>query len=77
MAGLAATPCPSCLSICHSRLSPLSVVQNWGEYMTECTFNWRMMKYVFTECHVYDEQKCYVPFDFQVLEGEGRGGGTG
>jgi hypothetical protein len=22
--------------------------QNWGQYMTSCTFNWRMMKTIFT-----------------------------
>lgn len=25
-----------------------SLRENWGDYMTECTFNWRMMKYIFT-----------------------------
>jgi hypothetical protein len=25
-----------------------SLKQNWGEYMTSCTFNWRMMKTIFT-----------------------------
>ncbi|WIA23055.1 hypothetical protein OEZ86_009970 [Tetradesmus obliquus] len=40
-----------------------SLKQNWGEYMTSCTFNWRMMKTIFTELHVYDEKKNYVPFD--------------
>eukprot|EP00887_Chlorella_sp_A99_P001620 scaffold8.g1620.t1 len=45
-----------------------SLRTNWGEYMTECTFNWRMMKYIFTECHVYDKERCYVPFDFEKEE---------
>ncbi len=40
-----------------------SLRQNWGDYMTECSFNWRMMKNIFTELHVYDDQKNYVPFD--------------
>lgn len=40
-------------------LSILSV-QNWGEYMTECTFNWRMMKTIFTELHVYDEVRLMI-----------------
>ena len=31
------------------------MLQNWGEYMTEASFNWRMMKNIFTELHVYDE----------------------
>lgn len=36
--------------------------------MTECRFNWRMMKTIFTELHVYDEEKTYVPFDFKKEE---------
>ena len=32
-----------------------SLKQNWGEYMNETTFNWRMIKQVITQCHVYDE----------------------
>jgi len=43
-------------------------LQNWGEYMTECSFNWRMMKNIFTELHVYDKEKNYVPFDFAEEE---------
>ena len=38
------------------------------QYMTECRFNWRMMKTIFTELHVYDEDKTYVPFDFKKEE---------
>lgn len=45
-----------------------SLRQNWGQYMTECTFNWRMMKNIFTECHVYDKENNYKPFDFQKEE---------
>jgi omega-6 fatty acid desaturase (delta-12 desaturase) len=45
-----------------------SLRANWGEHMTEATFNWRMMKNIFTECHVYDEQENYVPFDFEKSE---------
>ena len=45
-----------------------SLRSNWGEYMTECTFNWRMMKAIITECHVYDEKENYVPFDFEKEE---------
>lgn len=45
-----------------------SLRKNWGEYMTECDFNWRMMKNIFTECHVYDEENNYVPFDFEGEE---------
>lgn len=38
------------------------------QYMTECRFNWRMMKTIFTELHVYDEEKTYLPFDFKKEE---------
>eukprot|EP00879_Flechtneria_rotunda_P000185 GHRR01000256.1.p1 GENE.GHRR01000256.1~~GHRR01000256.1.p1 ORF type:complete len:427 (+),score=109.84 GHRR01000256.1:129-1409(+) len=40
-----------------------SLKQKWGQYMTRARFNWRMMKTIFTELHVYDKQKNYVPFD--------------
>jgi omega-6 fatty acid desaturase (delta-12 desaturase) len=45
-----------------------SLKQNWGQYMTSCTFNWRMMKTIFTELHVYDKDKNYAPFDAQKPE---------
>ncbi|KAK9812776.1 hypothetical protein WJX72_003473 [[Myrmecia] bisecta] len=45
-----------------------SLRSNWGEYMTEGRFNWRMMKTIFTELHMYDEENNYVPFDFQKPE---------
>lgn len=38
------------------------------QYMTEASWNWRMMKYIFTELHVYDEQQNYVPFDYEKEE---------
>jgi len=40
-----------------------SLRENWGENMTEGTFNWRMMKTLFTELHIYDKKTNYVPFD--------------
>ncbi|GLC49668.1 hypothetical protein PLESTB_000273500 [Pleodorina starrii] len=45
-----------------------SLRKNWGEYMTECTFNWRVVKNICTECHVYDEKINYKPFDFKKEE---------
>jgi acyl-lipid omega-6 desaturase (Delta-12 desaturase) len=45
-----------------------SLRANWGEYMTECDFNWRMVKTICTELHVYDEEKNYVPFDYAKEE---------
>ena len=50
------------------RAANASLRANWGEYMTECDFNWRMLKTIFTELHVYDEEKNYVPFDFKAPE---------
>ena len=38
------------------------------QYMTEASWNWRMMKYIFTELHVYDEEQNYVPFDYEKEE---------
>ena len=35
------------------------------QYLTECTFNWRMIKGIVTECHVYDKENNYKPFDFE------------
>ena len=31
--------------------------------MTEGSWNWRMMKAIFTECHLYDESRNYAAFD--------------
>lgn len=33
------------------------------QYMTEATFNWRMIKNICAECHVFDEQSNYRAFD--------------
>ena len=41
-----------------------SLRSNWGRHMTEASWNWRMMKAIMTECHVYDAASNYVPFDF-------------
>jgi acyl-lipid omega-6 desaturase (Delta-12 desaturase) len=38
------------------------VVSLWLQYMTETTFNWRMMKNICTELHVYDETINYKAF---------------
>lgn len=45
-----------------------SLRANWGDYMTECTFNWRMMKTIFTELHVFDPVTNYKPFDYKGEE---------
>ncbi len=36
--------------------------------MTECTFNWRVVKNIITECHVYDSETNYKPFDYKKEE---------
>lgn len=45
-----------------------SLQENWGEYMTDTRFNPRMLKAIITQCHVYDEEKNYVPFDYRKEE---------
>ncbi len=35
------------------------------QYMTEGRFNWRMMKTIFTELHLYDEDANYIAFDWE------------
>eukprot|EP00803_Ostreobium_quekettii_P005669 evm.model.scf_2828.1 EVM.evm.TU.scf_2828.1 scf_2828:2413-3747(-) len=45
------------------RAATESLRENWGVYMTEANFNWRMMKSIFTELHVYDKEKNYIPID--------------
>lgn len=37
------------------RKAHASLKENWGDYMCECDFNLRMLKNIFTECHVYDK----------------------
>ncbi|XP_038695420.1 omega-6 fatty acid desaturase, chloroplastic-like [Tripterygium wilfordii] len=40
-----------------------SLQANWGKYLTEATWNWRLMKTIMTMCHVYDKDRNYVAFD--------------
>lgn len=40
-----------------------SLRQNWGEYMTEAKFNWRLFRTIAAELHVFDRERNYVPFD--------------
>ncbi|KAJ1268628.1 hypothetical protein BS78_07G149400 [Paspalum vaginatum] len=40
-----------------------SIKQNWGKYVNEANWNWRLMKTILTRCHVYDKDRYYVPFD--------------
>mmetsp|Transcript_44342 Transcript_44342/g.141136 ORF Transcript_44342/g.141136 Transcript_44342/m.141136 type:complete len:456 (+) Transcript_44342:48-1415(+) len=39
------------------------LVDKYGQYMNICHWNFKLMKYIFTELHIYDEEKNYVPFD--------------
>ncbi|KAL0013531.1 hypothetical protein SO802_000600 [Lithocarpus litseifolius] len=45
------------------RAAHKSLQENWGKYLNEATWNWRLMKTILTECHVYDQEQNYVPFD--------------
>lgn len=40
-----------------------SIQENWGKYLNEATWNWRLMKTIMTLCHVYDEEENYVAFN--------------
>ncbi|KAK0572555.1 hypothetical protein LWI29_033414 [Acer saccharum] len=40
-----------------------SLHQNWGKYMNEAKWNWRLMKTIMTVCHIYDETKNYISFE--------------
>lgn len=44
------------------RLLPV-MVSCMLQHINEATWNWTLMRTIFTECHVYDEEKNYVPFD--------------
>ncbi|KAL3695200.1 hypothetical protein R1sor_009276 [Riccia sorocarpa] len=50
------------------RMAYDSIQQNWGKYVNKCTWNWRLMKTIMTECHIYDKEKNYVPFDHGLEE---------
>ena len=39
-----------------------------AQYMTEAEWNPRMMKTIFTELHLYDEDENYAPFDYKKEE---------
>lgn len=40
-----------------------SIQENWGPYLNEATWNWRLMKTILTVCHVYDKERNYTAFD--------------
>ena len=37
------------------RKAHASLQKNWGDYMCEANFNMRMLRNIFTECHIYDK----------------------
>nr|AFK34579.1 unknown [Medicago truncatula] len=45
------------------RAAHKSIQENWGKYLNEASWNWRLMKTIMTVCHVYDKQQNYVSFD--------------
>ncbi|KAK4781312.1 hypothetical protein SAY87_017418 [Trapa incisa] len=45
------------------RAAHKSLQGNWGKYLNEATWNWRLMKTIMTICHVYDKEQNYVAFD--------------
>jgi omega-6 fatty acid desaturase (delta-12 desaturase) len=45
------------------RLAQDSLRKNWGKYLNEAHWNWRLMKTIMTKCHIYDEDKNYVAMD--------------
>ncbi|XP_073044175.1 omega-6 fatty acid desaturase, chloroplastic-like [Primulina eburnea] len=45
-----------------------SLQENWGKYLNEATWNWRLMKTLMTVCHVYDKEQNYIAFDELVPE---------
>ncbi|MQL93298.1 hypothetical protein Taro_025941, partial [Colocasia esculenta] len=36
-----------------------SVKENWGKYLTEANWSWRLMKTIMTVCHVYNKERNY------------------
>eukprot|EP01018_Ginkgo_biloba_P035358 Gb_08625 [translate_table: standard] len=45
------------------RLAHDSLRKNWGKYLNEAKWNWRLMKTIMTKCHIYDKERNYVAFD--------------
>ena len=33
------------------------------QYMNEASWNWKLMKTIFTDCHIYDPELNYVSFE--------------
>ncbi|MDX2098601.1 MAG: fatty acid desaturase [Leptolyngbyaceae cyanobacterium bins.59] len=44
------------------RLAHASLKENWGSYLQERVFSWKLMNQIATECHLYDSEKAYKRF---------------
>lgn len=44
------------------RLAHASLVENWGDYIHNRQFDWKLMSDITARCHLYDEQEAYRPF---------------
>ena len=44
------------------RMAHESLRQNWGSYLYESRFSWKLMQEITTQCHLYDPEKCYLSF---------------
>ncbi|KAL9326089.1 hypothetical protein ACSQ67_006734 [Phaseolus vulgaris] len=53
------------------RAAHKSIEENWGKYLNEASWNWRLMKTIMTVCHVYDKEQNYVAFDDVAPEDSG------
>ncbi|KAK1414015.1 hypothetical protein QVD17_29752 [Tagetes erecta] len=40
-----------------------SLQENWGKYLNEASWNWRLMKTILTICHLYNEERNYISFE--------------
>uniref|UniRef100_A0A7N0UQM6 Fatty acid desaturase domain-containing protein n=1 Tax=Kalanchoe fedtschenkoi TaxID=63787 RepID=A0A7N0UQM6_KALFE len=49
------------------RAAHKSLQDNWGKYMNEATWNWRLMKTLMTSCHIYDKEENYLAFEQLAL----------
>eukprot|EP00249_Psilotum_nudum_P026976 c34152_g1_i1 orf=245-1597(+) len=50
------------------RLAYDSLRKNWGKYLNETKWSWRLMKTIMTKCHIYDEEENYIAFDTNCAE---------
>lgn len=46
------------------RMAYRAIKEKYGDYVNEATFNWRLVKMLVSEPHVYNKEKNYVPFKY-------------